>query len=189
MTTSNDIVNEALLLFGNDGPPVTGVAPLFDSSAAGKAASRIYQSCVAAVAREYEWDFSRQQGVNLTLSGNVAPFPWAYEYVYPPQCIQLWQLAPAVLADPNDPQPLRWSVGNNVVGGTQSRVIWSNVQNAKAAFNGNPAEGTWDSLFRAAVVRVLASELSMALAGKPDSSQTLLEHAGAFQNIGVERDS
>ena len=34
--SSTDIVNEALQLIGDDGPPVTGVAPNFNSSTAGK---------------------------------------------------------------------------------------------------------------------------------------------------------
>jgi hypothetical protein len=188
MPTSADIVNEALGLFGDNGPLVTGVAPNFDSSTAGKAAALFYQSTVATVARQFSWDFARQSAT-LTLSGNTAPFPWAYEYVYPSNCLQLWQVLPKAIADPNDPVPVRWSVGNAVVGGNQTRVIWSNLQNALAFFNGNPAEATWDSLFRETVTRMLSSKLSMALAGKPDVSQSILESAGAFQSIGIERDS
>jgi hypothetical protein len=186
--SSQDIVNEALQLFGNDGPAVTGQAPNFDSSTAGKAAAKVYQSTVAAVARQHAWDFARANAA-LTLTGNTAPFPWAKEYVYPSNCIQLWQLAPATLADMNDPQPVTWSVGNAVVSGVQARVIWTNLASARAIFNGNPAESTWDAGFRSTVVRVLASELALALAGKPDTSQTLLEQAGQFQQVAVERDS
>jgi hypothetical protein len=189
MTVSSaDIVNEALQLFGDDGPPVTGVAPNFDSSAAGKAAAKVYVSTVATVARQFSWDFSRQN-ITLVLTGNTAPFPWSYEYIYPSNCVQIWQLAPASLSDTNDPQPVSWAVGNAVVSGTQSRVIWTNMQAAFAICNGNPAESTWDSLFRETVTRLLASKLSMALAGKPDVSQSLLETTGAFQGIGTERDS
>lgn len=186
--TSTAIVNEALELIGNDGPPVTGVAPNFDSSAAGKAAAQVYQSTVAAVARQHAWDFARQNAT-LALSGNTAPFPWALEYVYPSNCLQLWQLAPASLVDANDPQPITWVVGNAVVSSVQTRVIWTNLANARAIFNGNPAEATWDSLFRETVTRLLASKLAMALAGKPDTAQGLLETVGSFQQIAVERDS
>jgi hypothetical protein len=186
--TSTDIVNEALQLFGDDGPKVTGVAPSFDSSAAGKAAAAVYTSTVAAVARQFSWDFARQNAT-LSLSGNTAPFPWAFEYVYPSNAIQIWQLAPISLADANDPQPVTWAVGNSVVGGNQVKVIWSNLSHALAIFNGNPAEATWDSLFREAVTRLLASKLAMALAGKPDTAQGLLETVGAFQGVATERDS
>jgi len=186
--TSTAVVNQALVDIGNDGPPVTGVAPNFDSSTAGQAAAKIYVDTVKAVARQFSWDFARQNAA-LSLSGNIAPFPWAFEYVYPSNCIQLWQLVPPTLADPNDPAPVRWAVGNAVVNSNQTRVIWSNLQNAKAFFNGNPAEAAWDSLFTETVVRILGSKLAMALEGKPDTSQSMLETAGAFQGIGVERDS
>ena len=188
VVSSQDIVNEALQLIGGDGPPVTGVAPNFDSTAAGKAAAKCYTACVAAVARQNAWDFARQNAT-LTLTANTAPFPWAKEYIYPSNCIQIWQLCPATLADPNDPQPVTWAVGNAIVSGVQARVIWTDLASAHAIFNGNPLESTWDPIFRATVVRMLASELAMALAGKPETSQVLLEQAGAFQNIGVERDS
>ena len=186
--SSTDIVNEALQLIGDDGPPVTGVAPNFDSSTAGKAASKVYVSTVAAVARQFAWDFARQNAA-LSLSGNTAPFPWSYEYVYPSNAVQIWQLTPASLTDANDPQPVTWIVGNSVVSGTQTKVIWSNLATAQAIFNGNPAESTWDALFRQTVVRLLGSTLAMALAGKPDTAQGLLETVGAFQGIGTERDS
>ena len=82
MSTDVDVVNEALVLVGYDGAPVTGSAPNFDTSIAGKIAARIYVTPVQAVARQNEWDFARQVSA-LTLSGNAAPFPWSYEYLYP----------------------------------------------------------------------------------------------------------
>jgi hypothetical protein len=184
---STDIVNEALQLIGDDGPPVTGVAPNFDSSTAGKAAAKVYQPCVAAIAKQFAWPFTRQNAA-LTLTRNTAPFPWEYEYVYPSAAIEIWQLAPPSLADANDPAPITWAIGNAVVSGTQSKVIWSNLQNANAIYNGMPAESTWDAGFRGAVVRMLASELAMALAGKPDTSQMLFEQGGVFMNTSMERD-
>jgi hypothetical protein len=188
MVTSTDIVNEALQHMGGNSQPVTGIAPNFDNSTLGKTAAKVYAPAVAAMARQFSWDFARTVAI-LTLSGNVAPFPWAYEYLYPAQCVQIWQLAPATLADPNNPLPTRWSRGVAVVTGVQSSVIWSNVQNAQAIFNGNPSESTWDTLFRQAVVRMLASIFAMADAGKVDFAQAALESSGAFETIAESRDS
>jgi hypothetical protein len=185
---SADVVNEALQLIGDDGQPVTGIAPSFDSSAAGKAAAKVYTSTVTAVARQFSWDFARQN-VLLQLSGNSPPYLWAYEYVYPASCIQLWQVSPAALSDPNNPQPVGWAIGNSLINGVQTKVIWTNQQNARAVFNSNPPELTWDPLFRQTVVRMLAAKLATALSGKPDTSQSMFDTAGAFQSIGEARDS
>ena len=184
--TSNDIVNQAIQLFGNNQPRVTGNAPNFDSSPTGKAAALLYGPCVQTVGRQFGWDFARNSFA-LAPTGNVAPFPWAYEYTYPANGIEIWQLLPATVADPNDPLPVNWSVGNTVVGSIQTKVIWTNQSGAVAIYNNNPTESTWDPLFREAVVRLLASELGMALAGRPETSQNLLESGAAFESLGESR--
>ena len=186
--TSNDIANEAVQLMGGNQPFVTGLAPNFDSSVTGKALQKLYAPTVAAVARQSEWGFARQM-VALALTGNVAPFPWTYEYAYPANCVQVWQLTPSALSDTNNPLPINSVVGNAVVAGVQSKVIWTNLASAYAAINANPLESTWDSLFRQAVVRLLASALAMAIGGKPDLAQTMLESGGAFESLAESRES
>jgi hypothetical protein len=185
--TSNDIANQAIQLIGDNQPLVTGFAPTFDSSTAGIALSKIYPAVVQTVGRQFAWDMARST-VALTLSGNTAPFPWSLEYLYPTNGIEVWQLHPNTLGDVNNPLPYNWSVANTVVGGQQQRVIWTNLANAWATYNNNPNENTWDSLFREAVVRLLASELAMAVAGKPDAAQSYLESGGAFESIGETRE-
>lgn len=184
--TSNIVVNQAILYMGDNQPAVTGVAPTFDSSPAGQAAATLYYPCVSTISREFNWDFARST-VMLALSGNVAPFPWAFEYLYPTGAIELWQLMPMSLPDPNNPLPLRWNVGNNIVGGMQVKVIETNVASAKAVVNNLPIESVWDPLFAEAVVRLLASEMAMAIAGKPDTSVSLLEGSGGFEQLGEMR--
>jgi len=187
MTTSNDIANQAINYIGDNQPFVTGQAPTFDNSTAGKVLQKIYAPCVATVQRQWGWDASRNTAA-LTLSGNTPPLPgYLYEYLYPPNGIEVWQLVPTALSDPNNPLPVNWSVGNNVVNGNQTKVIWTNLQNALATYNNNPSEGTWDPLFREAVVRLLASELAIAIAGKPDTSQLYLESGSAFEQAAEAR--
>lgn len=186
MVSAVDIVNQAIQYLGNNQPPVTGNAPSFDTSAAGQAAAALYTPCVQAVAREFGWDFARNT-VALVATGNVPPPDWAFEYAYPASGVQVWQLRPAVLVDPNNPLPVNWVVANAVVGGTQGRVIHTNQAGALAIFNNAPTEGAWDSDFREAVVRLLASEMAMALAGRPDTSQALLESGAAFETVGEGR--
>lgn len=185
MTTSTDIVNESLMLIGDNTPPVTGTAPGFDNSTAGKAAAQLYAPTVAAVARQFGWDFARSS-VALTLTGNTAPFPWAYEYQYPGNAVQVWTIFSSG-DDPNNPIPYNFNVANAVVSGTQKRVIWANLQNAEARYNNNPGENAWDSEFREAVVGLLASGLAMALAGKPDLAQSMLQRGASFEQLGESR--
>ena len=182
-----DIVNEALSLIGDDGPAVTGAAPNFDTSTNGKIAAKEYVSAVQAIARQFSWDFTRTV-VTLTLSGNAAPFPWAYEYIYPPLCQQLWEIAPPSLADMNNPLPIDNIVGTAIVAASAARVIWCNQANAQAVYNGLPPPAAWDSLFRAVVVRFLASQFAMAGAGKPDTAQGYLEASSALMNVAAMKD-
>jgi hypothetical protein len=185
--TSNDVANEAIQLIGDNQPPVTGQAPNFDSSTAGIALSKLYGPCVQTVGRQFAWDMARQT-IALTLSGNTAPFPWSFEYLYPTNGIEVWQVHPSTSPDVNNPLPVNWNVANNVIGGQQQRVVWCNLATAYVTYNNNPNENTWDSLFREAVVRLLASELAMALAGKPDAAEMYLQSGGAFETVGESRE-
>lgn len=191
MVTAVDIVNQAVYLIGDDQPPVTGNAPNFDSSVAGKAAAQLYSLCVRAVGRQFGWDFARSQFA-LTVTANAPPLGYSYEYAYPQfaglTSVEIYQVVPPFpLADPNNPVPIDWTVGNNLIAGTQTKVIWSNQQFASVICNSNPAESTWDPLFQMAVVRLLASSMAMAIAGKPDVAQSMLESGSAFESLGEMR--
>lgn len=188
MTTSVDIANQALTLATDNVPLVTGQAPAFASSnnAVAAALNKLYVPCVRTVARQFEYDFTRSSAA-LTLTGNAAPLFWTYEYAYPAGAVELWQVLPAASIDPNNPLPIDWNVGNNVVGGAQTRVVWTNQQNAVAVLNNMPNENTWDDLFRESVVRLLASELTAAVFGKPDYSEAYLSSGAAFEQVDEGR--
>ena len=179
--TSNTVANQALALIGGNQPLVQGQSPTFDASTAGVALQTLYPYCVRTVLKQFGWDFARNIFA-LSLTGNAAPLGYAYEYAYPPVAIEIMEMIPPSV-DPNNPLPTTWTVGNNLVGGTQTKVIWSSVQNAAVVMNNVPVESTWDAGVQEAVVRLLASELSMALFGKPDSSQAYLESGAAFEGI------
>lgn len=191
--TSNTICNEALALMGNNSPQVSGEAPNFDNSPAGIAAKNLYTSCVAAVARSFEYDFARTQ-VALDPTGNSAPFAlgFTHEYFYPPLAVEIWQIVNPFNTDENNPLPTNWSVGNTITGSganqVQSKVIWTTIGAAKAVLNNNPLPQVWDSLFREAVVQRLASEFAMALAGRPETEDNLMRAAGQTAGIAMSRD-
>lgn len=183
-----DIVNQALQLIGGNQPAVTGVAPTFDDSTAGKAAQKLYVPCVQTVGRQWGWDMARNT-VALAASGNSAPFPWSREYLYPSNGIQVWQVMPTSTTDTNNPLPVNWAVANVLVSGTQTKVIHTDQNPAQAVYNNNPGESLWDPLFREAVVRLLASELAMALAARPETAEQYLRSGSAMEQVGETRDS
>ena len=185
-TTSQDVVNEALALIGYDGNPVSAPGPNFDSSTPGQIAQRTYPYAVAAVSRLISWSFPRTVAA-LTVTGNAAPFPWTHEYGFPANCIDVWQLAPTSLADPNNPMPVTWVRGVAVVASVQSSVLWTNLSPALAVFNGNPLESVWDPLFRETVVRYLAAEFAVAVLGKPDLAAMYAEQWRQLVGPSAER--
>lgn len=184
--SSLSVANQALQLLGDNQPLVSAGAPGFDSSPAGVALAQVYAPTVAAVMRQYGWDLARNMA-SLTLTPNAAPFPWDFEYVYPTNCLEVWQIMPGALADINNPLPVNWSVGNTLVSGVQSKVIWANLASAQIVYNNGPQESVWDPLFTEAVTRLLASKLAMAIAGKSDSSEALLQSGSAFETLGETR--
>ena len=183
--TSNEIANQAIQLIGANQTPVLGVAPSFDKSAAGITLQKLYAPCVATVMRQFGWDASRRT-VALVLSGNPAPYTGWVEYLYPTNGIQVWQIRPAV-PDLNNPVPYNFLVANALVVGVEKKVIQANLAGAVAVYNNNPTEDNWDALLRETVVRLLASELAIALAGKPQTSELNLKAGGAFEQIGEAR--
>ena len=185
MTTSTDIVNEALQLCGNNSPLIQGAAPSFDASPAGIVAAQIYTPVVQFVGREHGWDMARNT-VALTASG-TAPFPWSRQYLYPTNGIQVWQVMPTSLADANNPLPVRWVVANALIASVQTKVIHTDINPAQAVYNNNPGPDVWDPGFRQAVVRMLASEFAIALFGQPDTSRLMLQSGAQIEQIAEGR--
>lgn len=189
--TSTDVANQALELIGDNETSVTGVYPNFNSSnpsAASIALNLLYGTVVGTIARQFEWDFARAEAP-LVLSGNTAPAQWTYEYLYPANAAKVWQLKPSVIVDPNNPIPVRYARANAIVSLIQVSVIWTNLQNAVAVFNNNPIESVWPQDFTQAVVRLLASQVATALAGRPDTATMMFETGSSFESIAETRDS
>jgi hypothetical protein len=186
--TSTDIVNEAIQRIGNNQPLVSGTAPTFDQSPSGRAAAILYAPIVQSVGRRFEWDMARNT-VSLTLSGGAAPVGWTYEYLYPSNGIEVWQLLPATFTDANNPLPINWVVANATISAVQKKVIHTDLVSARAVYNNNPGETLWDPLFREAVVAALANAFAIALAGKPDTAQAMFDMGNFIEGLAQGRDS
>jgi hypothetical protein len=168
-------VNSALEDIGSQAQ----ITSLGDGSSAALAASVIYTPTVQLLMRELDPDFAMFTAP-LTLSAAVTPVPpWAYEFLYPADCVRLRQVRPAP-ADyaAFDPQPIRAQVAFDVISAVNTKVILTNQQNAQAVYtSSNAPEALWDAVFFDAFVRRLASPLAMALAGRPDFAEKILEQA------------
>jgi hypothetical protein len=194
--TSIDIANRAIQLIGDNQPAITGSGnypnPSFDDSAAGKACAALYVGVVDTVGRQFGWDFARSM---VTLQpGNVGagiPFlsVWKYEYLYPTNGVQVRQLVPATIADPNNPLPIRWAVATDLIASVPTKVILTNLAAGFAVYSGQVIESLWDAGFAEVVVRLLASELAMAIAGRPETGRSLLESMQGFEAPAEMRDS
>lgn len=180
--TSTIVANQALQLSGNNQPLVTGTAPNFDSSPSGVILSYIYPWAIRTIGRQFNWDFSRTTAA-LSATGNTPPFPWADEYIYPTNAVQLWQLIPASLADANNPLPINWVVANTLVSAVQTKVIQTNLASASAIYDNLPQESVWDPGFQEAVVRLLASELALGKDGRPDLAEQYYESSAQISGF------
>jgi hypothetical protein len=157
----------------------TEITSLADGSPAAIAASVVYAPTVQLLMRELDPDFARYTAA-LTLSGAATPVaPWAFEYLYPADCVRLRQVRPAT-ADyvAFDPQPIRAQVAFDVIASVNTKVILTNQPNASAVYTSSTvAEAQWDSVFFDAFVRRLANPLGMALSGRPDFAEKILEQS------------
>lgn len=172
-TTSAAVVNYALQLIATQ----KQITDLDDGSVEANAAAVVYKPIVQLLLREIDPDFA-QVTAALALSGAPAFVPWTYEYVYPATCLRLRQVRPQLGAyDPNDPQPVRSAVAFDA----GEKVILTNQPAALAVYTSSaPTEAAWDTIFAEAVARRLANPLAMALSGRPDFADKILEQAAAM---------
>ncbi len=192
MVLSVDIANRAIHLIGDNQPPITGSGnypvPIFDTSPAGLTCAQVYVGVVNTVGRQFGWDFSRNI-FQLIPTGTPVGF-WKYAYAYPLTgsgllAIQVRQIIPATLADPNNPLPTRWEVVND--GAT--KLILTNIPNAAAVISNQIDENQWDAGFTEEVVRLLANYIAMGVAGRPETAQAALESMKEFGALAETRDS
>ena len=158
----------------------TRITSLTDGSPVANQAAVVYQPTVELMLRELDPDFARYTFA-LALSAAVTPVPpWAYEYLYPDDCLRLRQVRPPAsgpgsAADPNDPQPIRANVAFDIIAAVSTKVILTEQQNALAVYTTSlVTEAAWDSVFADAVIRRLANPLAMAVSGRPDFAKEIL---------------
>jgi hypothetical protein len=186
--TSNDVANRALAQIGNQ-LSVSGQWPSFTGSgSAAGACNTLYQSVWWMLLREQDYEFARAVAA-LTVTGQTPIAPWNFAYLYPSDCLKVRQVTPESQSA-NDPQPVYWTVETQVLSGVPTRTIQCSEQNAQLVYTTSAVtESEWDSSFTEVVVRTLASELAIALGGRPDLSRAKLGEAGSIMESSRGKDS
>jgi hypothetical protein len=177
MASIAGVVNTALELIASQ----TTITALNDGTPQANAAQTIYAPVVQLLLREIDPDFARlTAALSLSSAGTPVP-PWAFEYLYPADCLRLRQVRPAVGSyNVNDPLPVRSVVAFDIISAVNTKVILTNQASALAVYTSStPTEAQWDSVFAEAVARRLANPLAMALSGRPDFARQILEEAAA----------
>lgn len=171
------IVNTALEQIASQ-VKITSLDPAVDSSTAAKAAAVVYEPTVYLMMRELDPFFARFTAA-LALSAAVTPVPpWAFEYLYPADCVRVRQVRPPSGFDVNNPQPVRANIAFDVIATVPTKVILTNQAGALAVYTSAAVpEAQWDGVFADAVARRLANPLAMALSGRPDFGKEILEQA------------
>jgi hypothetical protein len=180
VSSPEDIINLALVRIGYK----TRVGSIWDGSMAAKKALDAYAQTRDAVLREGDWQFA-EQIIVAALTGNAAPFPWGYEYVYPANCIKVRNIFSATYAsDTNNPTPTLWTVADN---SASEKVVWSNAAGATLVYTAqvtNPAN--WEPGFVEALVSALGRRLAAVLIN-PDVAQAAAQDESAmFKNAESE---
>jgi hypothetical protein len=173
VTTQLDLCNRALAMAGTRSQ-ITDLV----SSPEGLYCGLLYDEFRDFMLREGDYDFAMSE---VALVPGSAANGWAFGYEYPPNCIRVRQVLPAVLT-PFDPQPMQWnaSVGN---------VILTILPAYSAIITTNAVpEDNWDALFTDAFVRLLASGLFMALENRIEAHKMSIEEALQFAAQANVRD-
>ena len=182
MTTELDLVNRSLVEISSR-QPINSLTTTIQGVYAGT----IYQAAVNMLLRQEDWEFSRTVRA-LSVVAGTPPLNWAYQYAYPTDCQKVRQVVPLTW-DQNDPQPVRWDVGNLLNNPTQ-KVIWTDTISARLVYSSsNVTPDQMDSMFQKMLVRYMGSILALPVGGRPDFAQKMLEQAGGIGVAGRDRDS
>lgn len=181
ITSPADVVNVALSKIGIR----DRIGNIYEGSAAAKAALDVYSQTRDEALRSFDWGFAEKIAAG-TLTGNVAPFPWTYEYTYPTDCVKIRNLFGATyIADPNDPRPTLWTIG----GIAAAKVIWAKIPTCTLVYTSQVTNPTlWEPLFveafSDALGKRIAPVLASADAAKMVGEQEKTDDALAMGTVG-----
>lgn len=187
-TTAASIVNQSLQQIGAQAQYVSGAIGTWSVTTAGQAAATLYQPTVNLLLREMDPEFARTVAT-LAASAATPAFPFTNAYTYPTDCQRIRQVWPSTY-NTLDPQPSLWSEQDAIVAAVHTRVIFTSFGSAMLTYTtSNVTEDEFDPIYQEVLVRLLASELVIAIGGRPDLSKEKLGESGEIARSGMDRDS
>ena len=151
-----DVVNIALAILGHPGR----VGNLYDGSDVSRKALDIFAESRDEVLRAKDWPFALRQISGSSASSSVSG--WAYSWTFPADCLRVRSVAPQSIPSPNyDPQPVQWTIFNDVTASPPIKVILSNISPVSINYVGQITDmATWEPLFVNAVAQAIATKLA-----------------------------
>jgi hypothetical protein len=200
LTSPAQVVNYALRKAGYR----NRVGSLYDGTDQAKAALDLYGQMRDAMLATGEWDFAQRTTVGTLLkqaptmppSYIVHPWtpaypalPWAYEYAYPTDAVQIRAVKQQPVSIPNfDPRYFNFEVSNDEGFTPPQKVVLCNVKNAilvYAAQVTNPAQ--WNVAFLDALADRLADPLARVLTDMDHAKMAAMEKQGSTAEADMER--
>lgn len=180
------------------------IGSLYDGTDAAKTALDIYGQMRDAMLATGEWDFAQRTVVGTLLkqapsnppSYIVNPWtpaypalPWAYEYAYPIDAVQIRAVKQQPVSIPNfDPRYHNFEVSNDEGYTPPAKVVLCNVKNAIIVYAGqvtNPSE--WNVAFLDALADRLADPLARVLTDMDHAKMAAMEKQGSVVEADKER--
>ncbi len=158
-----DLCNAALREAGYPRP----ISEIYEGSRASRVAVEVYGAARDSLLQEQDWDFALRSAVLNSAGGGTMILDYDREYVWPSDALRIKQVYPGTITSPNyDPQPIRWTLGNDGTMVTPAKVIWtySTVAAPKCIYIAqiiNPL--TWSAVFTRALIGRLARIFAFAL--------------------------
>lgn len=144
------------------------IGTIYEGSPASRVALEIYGQTRDELLQLGDWPFALREVVLGAVGGQTAPTPWAFEYVYPADCLRIRYVKPGPLTGGtinNDPQPILYRTWNDQRPTPAVRAILCSLATPVLIYTGrvtNPA--SWEPGFIRALVSALAEKFEPMLA-------------------------
>ena len=200
LTSPAQVCNYALRKAGSK----MRIGSLYDGTDTAKAALDLYGQTRDRLLAIGEWDFAQRTilGTLLKQAPTIPPsyiatpwstafpaLPWAYEYAYPSDAVQIRGVKQQPISIPNfDPRYNNFEVSNDDGFSPAQKVILCNVPSAIIVYAGqvtNPTE--WNVAFLEAMADALADPLARVLTTLDNAKMAAVEEVGSKTTADMER--
>lgn len=180
------------------------IGSLYDGTDQAKACLDIYGQCRDRLLATGEWDFAQRTvlGTLLKQAPTIPPsyiatpwseafpaLPWAYEYAYPSDAVQIRGVKQQPITIPNfEPKYNNFSVTNDEGLSPPQKVVLCNVPNAIIFYAGQvTAPQDWNVAFTEALADSLADPLARVLTSLDNAKMAAAEEVVSKTTADMER--